>query len=334
MTQKRKIPNGILPNPRWMQMNNYSGLQYIVRRNAEKFKHIFKLYSNIGPNSEHNLVLVYPEIAKQWDYEKNKDSPYDISPKSSKKRWFKCDKCKQSFETVVGNRVTRGGGCPYCKGLKISPRNCLSYTYPEIAKQWNYNKNKDNPNDVYGGSVKKRWFKCGICGESSFQSIRDKTKRNTGCPYCSGYKVGNKNSLKCKSKKLSEEWHPTKNIDLKPENIVVGFRKKVWWKCKKGHEWEAAVYSRWYGGNNCPYCSGRKVCSENCLATTHPHLAEEWHFVNNKNLTPYDISVGSNKKVWWKCKKCNNEWECIINARKRGRGCLKCKQNNINTKKH
>ncbi|MAM00960.1 MAG: hypothetical protein CMC11_01790, partial [Flavobacteriaceae bacterium] len=49
-----------------------------------------------------------------------------------------------------------------------------------------------------------------------------------------------------KNPKLASEWHPTKNGDLKPENVTSGAEQKVWWQCSEfaGHEWEAKVYSR------------------------------------------------------------------------------------------
>ncbi len=34
-----------------------------------------------------------------------------------------------------------------------------------------------------------------------------------------------------------------------------------------------------------------------------PSLAKEWHNEKNKKLTPFDISLGSHDKVWWKCDK-------------------------------
>ena len=56
---------------------------------------------------------------------------------------------------------------------------------------------------------------------------------------------------------LSEEWHPERNGNLKPEMVSCGSHKKVWWKCSEGHEWRAAVYSR--AGTQetgCPVCVG------------------------------------------------------------------------------
>ena len=38
------------------------------------------------------------------------------------------------------------------------------------------------------------------------------------------------------------------------------------------------------------------------LSEHSPHLVAEWHLTKNGNLTPYCVSYGSNKKVWWICK--------------------------------
>ena len=37
----------------------------------------------------------------------------------------------------------------------------------------------------------------------------------------------------------------------------------------------------------------------NSLAEVHPELVSEWS-EENLPLTPYDITFGSNEKVWWK----------------------------------
>ena len=53
-------------------------------------------------------------------------------------------------------------------------------------------------------------------------------------------------------------WHfYEKNKELKPEYFAANSGKKVWWKCKEGHEWQAIIADR-NRGNGCPYCSGRK----------------------------------------------------------------------------
>ena len=47
----------------------------------------------------------------------------------------------------------------------------------------------------------------------------------------------------------------------------------------------------------------RKPPKGKSLAEVNPELAKEWHHTNNGDLTPFDVSSQSNKKVWWKCDK-------------------------------
>ncbi|WP_422851061.1 zinc-ribbon domain-containing protein [Bacillus thuringiensis] len=73
--------------------------------------------------------------------------------------------------------------------------------------------------------------------------------------------------------------------------------KKVWWKCEERHEWEAPIWNR-HKGRGCPYCSNKKISIDNCLATLNPGIVKQWHPTKNGTLTPYDVVVGSYKKVW------------------------------------
>lgn len=58
---------------------------------------------------------------------------------------------------------------------------------------------------------------------------------------------------------LMAEWNWEKNneLGLAPNSLTCGSGKKVWWKCAKGHEWQATISSR-NRGTGCPYCSGHK----------------------------------------------------------------------------
>ena len=49
------------------------------------------------------------------------------------------------------------------------------------------------------------------------------------------------------------------------------------------------------------------------LAETHPEVAKQWHPTKNEDLTPFNVTSGSSKKVWWKCDKGDDhEWESEI----------------------
>ena len=122
---------------------------------------------------------------------------------------------------------------------------------------------------------------------------------------------------------ISEEWHPIKNNGLTPYDVYSKANKKVWWKCSKGHEWDSVIGNRTNGKQNCPYCSGKRVSSDNCLANHNQLLVSEWHPRKNGDTTPYNVTLYSHKKVWWKCAK-GHEWESTVAHRSNGRGCPFC----------
>jgi DNA-directed RNA polymerase subunit RPC12/RpoP len=127
---------------------------------------------------------------------------------------------------------------------------------------------------------------------------------------------------------LAEEWHPTKNGKLTPNDIVAGTQKTVWWQCGVcGHEWGTSVAKRRgsarVAGTRCPACSNKTVTNKNCLAVTFPQLAKEWHPTKNGELTPFDVTAGSDKRAWWLCQTCTHEWDAHIYHRKKT-GCPIC----------
>ena len=102
---------------------------------------------------------------------------------------------------------------------------------------------------------------------------------------------------------LAKEWNYKKNEGLTPADVRPGSDKKVWWKCAKGHKWQASILNRTIG-HGCPYCCNQLVAKGyNDLATTRPQLTTEWDFNKNKAITPEEVTFGSDKKVWWLCKK-------------------------------
>jgi len=125
-------------------------------------------------------------------------------------------------------------------------------------------------------------------------------------------------------KNILQEWHPTKNGNLKPENLNPGTKQKFWWKCPKGHEWNSQFKDRVRKGTSCPYCRNKKVGADNNLAILNPMLAMEFHPTRNAPLTPSSVTPGSNKKVWWQCNR-GHEWRTSVYTRnKRGDKCPYC----------
>ena len=125
---------------------------------------------------------------------------------------------------------------------------------------------------------------------------------------------------------LLRQWHPSKNGPLTPKTVTYGSKRRVWWRCEHGHEWQAAVYTRTGAGTGCPVCGGKRPCpGENDLATACPELALEWDEEKNAPLTPHDVFPGSGRRVWWRCAE-GHVWRAVIFTRARGRfaGCPVC----------
>ena len=192
---------------------------------------------------------------------------------------------------------------------------------PELAKQWNPTKNGNlTPNDVTIGSNKKVWWMCEK-GHEWEATINNRSK-GKACPFCSGRRASDENNLKIVNPTLAAQWHPIKNGDLTPNDVLAKSNRKVWWLCENNHEWEAVIHSR-SDGNGCPFCAGQRLYIGNSLQTVNPDLAKQWHPYKNGTLTPNDVTSSQGVKVWWLCEK-GHEWKVTINSRSKGSMCPFC----------
>ena len=134
------------------------------------------------------------------------------------------------------------------------------------------------------------------------------------------------NSLAEVHPELITEWSE-KNLPLTPDDITFGSNKKVWWRGTCGHEWQTSVKAR-SNGEKCPICSGARVIAGiNDLATLEPLLAKQWSKKNK--IKPTEVSIGSHKKVIWRCEK-GHEWEVAVKSRTINKtGCPYCSHNKV-----
>lgn len=124
----------------------------------------------------------YPEMLKEWDYEKNTVNPRMVSKHSSKQVYWLCDK-GHSFYQAINSRVYDNYNCPYCTNKAVLVGfNDLWTTHPEVAKLL------ANPEEGYKytyGAVVKLDFKCPDCGEIKNTWLSDAVNRGFKCPSCS-----------------------------------------------------------------------------------------------------------------------------------------------------
>lgn len=227
-------------------------------------------------------------------------------------------------EFSVNVDVARDRGKIYAQYVESEKANSLFAVNPEIAAQWHPYRNETlTPLMVTANSAKTVWWQCEM-GHEWPAAISSRNNGN-GCPYCSGLlPISGVNDLAAVNPDLALQWHPTKNNELSPNQVLPQSNKIVWWQCEKGHEWPAGIHTR-TNGSGCPYCANVKVLvGYNDLATTNPDLINEWHPTKNNDLSPSMFVGGSEQKVWWLCSVCGNEWPTTIKKRSMGRGCPKC----------
>ena len=253
----------------------------------------------------------HPELASQahgWD-------PSTVTAGSKKRVSWQCD-LGHLWQAVVKDR--KKAGCPICSGHQVlAGFNDLETVNPELASEWHPIRNLPLlPTEVtFGSSIKIWWL-----GKDCRHEWRTTTAGRRGCPICSGNQVlAGFNDLATVNPELASEWHPSKNGNKRPNQVMWGSPSKAWWRCTdQGHEWQATIASR-NNGIGCAVCSNHAVLvGFNDLATTNPELAAQ-----ADGWDPTTLGAGSAKKVGWKCEE-GHTWKAVLVSRSNGRGCPSC----------
>ena len=209
-----------------------------------------------------SLAEARPDLAKEWNYEKNGGlKPEDVSCGSNKKVWWKLPydvpddypvehlRGKHfEFEWIalIGDRNSKNLGCPFLSGQSVwNGFNDLASVRPDLAKQWHPTKNGNlRPTEVAVNSMKKVWwlFSYDVPMSYSVKHLRGKhydfewnttvanRSKGNGCPFFNGHAVWSGfNDLQTVNPELAKQWHPTKNGNLKPTEVTANSNKKVWW---------------------------------------------------------------------------------------------------------
>ena len=331
---------------------------------------------------KNDLQTVNPSLAKEWDFERNNGlTPMDVSPNSDKKFWWKC-KNGHEWLSTVSNRHN-GKNCPYCSSHKVlKGYNDLQTVNPNLAKQWNYERNdRLTPMDVMPNSNKKIWWKCNK-GHEWYATINDRNN-GTGCPICNSeshtsfpeyaiiyylkkhnldvvhsYRAqGYELDVYIPSKKIAIEydgyyWHKNrsqndlmKNQKCKLDGIKL-YRIREGLPSLNDSSIDYIISKKQKGLSNVIEQILSTIIEtaidvnierdsiaienlreytekENSILFTNPKIAQEWNYEKNCNLKPEHLTANSHKKVWWRCSQ-GHEWQATISNRQNGNGCPYC----------
>lgn len=257
---KIEIPNASDKYLNWAINNLCYHLGRIVVPDVRRDRKLIQQYLD---KRNHSLAEEYPEIAKEWDYDKNDPLiPENFAPHSNDKVGWICKKCGYKWDAAIGDRTRPDStGCPACTRKRMAQKNTatrirkkgsFAECYPELLTEWDYDKNADlSPYEVTPGTGKKAWWKCKTCGFEWYSSISHRVQ-GRGCPCCNHrIIVPGINDLATLRPELLREWDYVKNT-LNPNEVSIGSGKKASWKCCVcGHEWAASIASR-AAGHGCP----------------------------------------------------------------------------------
>ncbi len=214
-----------------------------------------------------DLETTFPAIAKEWDYEKNEGAPKDYTYRSSYSAHWKCSSCGRKWQSKIRDRTaSKYQTCPDCTAAKRGEERHKRYlqkrggiTDPFLIKEWDYEKNKNGPEEYAPKSNEEVYWICSKCGYRFKAKINNRAIRKS-CACCERkVVVQGINDLATTHPELAAEWHPTQNGDLKPGDVLYGSARKVWWLCPEGHAYQASLLHR-SRGTNCPIChSGRQT---------------------------------------------------------------------------
>jgi hypothetical protein len=304
-------------------------VETLLQEHARRLRH----EDRMRPTGSKYWLSGYPELIAEWHPTKNAGLyPDEVSYGSGLRIWWKCSKGPDHEWSCVAKQRTdsaRGTRCPFCAGKRVSVTNSLETLFPKLVREWHPKMNGHlTPADVTGGAARRVWWKCPKGDDHVWRAyVYDRTF-GIGCPFCTGQKTSKKKSIAVLFPKLSREWHPKKNGDLRPRDVLPQSDRDVWWRCRRDqrHEWSAPVSSRTTRGDGCPFCSGHRLSPTNSLAAAYPTVAKEWHWKKNAPVTPDVIYGHTTNSFWWKCPvAADHEWkQTVANRTLNESGCPFC----------
>lgn len=280
-----------------------------------------------------SLAESHPHIAAEWDYEKNGDlTPDDVATKCNKKVFWICPN-NHSYETRVFGRINCASApCKKCKLMK----NSFAVKCPDFVHEWSEENELSAEEVAYTSRLVIKW-KCNA-GHEWESTVMKRSGKKSGVP-CAECKANNtsitkKRKLKPDQISLAEshphiaaEWDYKKNGELTPNNISRGCHERVWWKCKRNHEWNYVISTRTARNIPCQQCKQYEIS----LAYNYPELLDEWDYDKNDmlDLDATIIAQRSNTYVHWKCAK-GHEWSSMVRNRTGDRNakCMECRKIN------
>ena len=231
---------------------------YLIKDKFQNDK-LYQTYIEYFPNPipEQSLAVSNSDAKNYWDFDKNEPlTPENFTTFSTKTVWWRCGEGHSWRARIAG--FSGGKRCPFCSSNRLSNEKTFAFMHPHLVHLWHFKRNHPStPEDIFAYSGKKVWWKCSNYDDHEWEAPPRNLSIGKGCPFCAGRKVSRSMSIGNTNPNLASQWDSRKNHPLTPFDVLPGSGKKVWWKCDKGHSWDAAPLTRKRSG--CGQCHANRV---------------------------------------------------------------------------
>lgn len=287
-----------------------------------------------------SVAIKYPHLLAEFDPALNPG--IDLFATSCNSHIMVMWRCKDHstcdmhiFPMKIYHR-TNGSGCSWCNHKKCCPCESAGRLYPylleEFVPELNPGINLFSVAPKSDIEITWRCTKHTTCQMHIWKATPAGRASGNNCPWCGHTRCCPCNSFAVKYPNLLAEFHPALNPGINPFEISCGSGMDIVWYCKDHktcnmHIWTAKVCDR-TNGHDCPWCSHKRVCQCDSVATLYPLLLTELDPIRNWGVNFNLISTGCGTSFFWRCLRhttCQMHiWHATISARLSGQGCSWC----------
>lgn len=208
---------------------------------------------------EFSLAYIAPPAAREFLSSVNGMTPEEIFSQDNRRYIWQCSTAPaHRWPASPNNRVGKNSGCPNCSGALVSDLNRLSDLRPDLARQWDKDRNGVlTPTDVSIGSSREVHWTCDQGDDHRWLAQVGKRSAGSGCPFCAGNRVSETTSLLALRPDLAAQLD-SEASGVSAAELTIGSGRKVHWICPVSpveHTWQAKVLNRTLNGTGCPDCN-------------------------------------------------------------------------------
>lgn len=136
------------------------------------------------------------------------------------------------FTQAVNRRTDLHMECPYCSLRSVSSSNCLKTRYPELASEFDCERNAPLTSEMLlPTSTKRVWWEC----KDHHHWQGSPLLRVRGMCRCEVCGANDLTSLESVCPELATWWDYDRNLERSPTSVSVGSQLNVFWICSHCH---------------------------------------------------------------------------------------------------